>query len=482
MKKFMDENFLLNSGTAVTLFNATKDVPVVDYHNHLNPREIYEDLTFSNMTEVWLGGDHYKWRAMRAWGVSEDLITGDGEPYSKFLAWADTVQNLIGNPLYHWTHLELQRYFHIDTPLNKNSAKEIWDKCNALLQTKEFSVRNLLRMQNVAVLCTTDDPADTLEWHRKIKDDGFEISVLPSFRPERAMGIEKDGFREYMEKLSAASGMDIRSVRDLINALDNRLQFFTECGCRVSDHSLEGSFYRKATEADADRLFTKRIQGETLTDEEIAQYKGFLLTGLGRLYHKHDIVMQLHIGATRNNSTRFFEKIGADSGFDSLNDFNYATELCALLNEMDKTDELPRTILYCLNPKDLRMLTATAGNFCGNESGIKGKVQPGAAWWFCDHKNGIEDQIESFSDMGLIATSVGMLTDSRSFLSFPRHEYYRRILCNKIGTWVENGEYPADMEYLAGMVRGISGENAMKFFHFIITDQTIKGEQNGTES
>ena len=465
MRAFMDENFLLHNETAIDLFNSAKDVPIIDYHNHLNPEEIYRDASFSNMTEVWLGGDHYKWRAMRANGISEKLITGDGDAYEKFTAWADTVQNLIGNPLYHWTHLELQRYFHIDTPLNKTTAKEIWDKCNALLQTKEYSVRNLLRMQNVKVLCTTDDPADTLKWHRKIKDDGFEISVLPSFRPEKALGIEKDGFAEYIEKLSAAADMNISSANELLTALEKRLVFFTECGCRVSDHSLEGSFYRECDGETADLLFKKRMEGSSLSSEEIAEYKGYMLAALGRIYHRHDIVMQLHIGAIRNNSTRFFNRLGVDKGFDSLNDFNYAPELCALLDEMDKTDELPRTILYCLNPKDIRMLTATAGNFCGNEDGIKSKVQTGAAWWFCDHKNGIEEQLECFSDMGLISTSVGMLTDSRSFLSFPRHEYYRRILCNKIGTWVENGEYPAEMPYLRDMVRNISGENAIKFFN-----------------
>ena len=466
MRPFMDDDFLLKNDTAIALFDAAKDVPIVDYHNHLNPEEICKDISFRNMTQVWLGGDHYKWRAMRANGVSEKLITGDGDDYEKFLAWADTVQNLIGNPLYHWTHLELQRYFHIDTPLDKTSAKEIWEKCNNLLTTKEYSVRNLLRMQNVKVLCTTDDPADTLEWHKKIREDGFEISVLPSFRPEKALGIEKEGFGDYIDRLSDAADMSIETAGDLLKALEKRLEFFVSCGCRVSDHSLECSFFEKIDEACADKLFKTRLNGGSLSAKEIAGYKGYLLTELGKLYHKHDIVMQLHIGAIRNTSDRFFKLLGADAGFDSLNDFDYAPELCALLNEMDKTDELPRTILYCLNPKDLRMLTATAGDFCGNENSIKSKVQPGAAWWFCDHKNGIEEQIESFSDMGLISTSVGMLTDSRSFLSFPRHEYYRRILCNKIGEWVENGEYPANMTYLKDMIRGISGENAMRFFKF----------------
>ena len=461
---FMDKDFLLTNDTAKALFEEAKDVPIIDYHNHLSPKEIYEDRCFDNIAQVWLGGDHYKWRAMRANGISEKLITGDGAPFDKFVAWADTVQNLIGNPLYHWTHLELQRYFGITTSLNPDTAKDIWDKCNTLLKTKEYSVRNLLRMQNVSVLCTTDDPADSLEWHRKIAADGFEIKVLPSFRPEKAMGIEKDGFATYIEKLGGVAGLQITDVNSLLKALSIRLKFFTDNGCRVSDHSLEGLFYVKATEAEVNSIFKKGLAAAPLTEEEIAKFKGYILTELGRKYSKAGIVMQLHIGAIRNNSKRFYELLGADTGFDAMADFTYAPQLAAVLSEMDLTDELPKTILYCLNPKDTEMLAVMASTFCSNEQGIKGKVQLGAAWWFCDHKNGMERQIEAMSDAGLISTSVGMLTDSRSFLSFPRHELYRRILCNKIGTWVEAGEYPADLSYLRSMIKRICGGNAVDYF------------------
>ncbi len=457
---------MLSNETAKTLFTEVEKAPIIDFHNHLNPKEIYEDNCFDNIAQVWLGGDHYKWRAMRMGGVSEELITGDGAPFDKFMAWADTVQNLIGNPLYHWTHLELQRYFGITKPLSPDTAKEIWDECNAKLKTKEYSVRNLLRMQNVSVLCTTDDPADTLEWHKKIREDGFEIKVYPSFRPEKAVGIEKEGFADYIARLSEASGVKITDVKSLITALENRLDFFIENGCRVSDHSLENDFYIPADYDEVNALFDSRMHGNILSEEEAGKFHGYLYVELGKLYNRKNIVMQLHIGAIRNNSTRFFEKLGVDHGFDSLNDFNYAPQLSALLNAMDYTDELPKVILYCLNPKDTEMLAAMAGNFCSNEQGIKGKVQLGAAWWFCDHKNGMERQIEAMSDVGLISTSVGMLTDSRSFLSFPRHELYRRILCNKIGSWVENGEYPWDKEYLTKLVKRICGINAVEYFGF----------------
>ena len=466
MMKFMDEDFLLQNDIAKELFKAVKDEPIIDFHNHLNPQDIYEDKCFDDMTEVWLGGDHYKWRAMRANGISEELITGDGAPYDKFVAWADTVQNLIGNPLYHWTHLELQRYFNITTPLGPDTAKEIWEECNAKLHTPEFSVRNLLRMQKVSVLCTTDDPADDLQWHKKIREDGFEIKVLPTFRPEKAIGIEKEGFADYIFRLSMVTGRRIYDVKTLVEILKERLEFFIENGCRVSDHSLENTFYVPATYEEINNIFMDRINGKKVSEEDAGKFHGYMYIQLAKEYAKHDIVMQLHIGAIRNNSERFFKKLGPDTGFDALNDFNYAPQLAALLSAMDLEDELPKTILYCLNPKDTEMLAAMAGTFCSNEKGIKGKVQVGAAWWFCDHKNGMERQIESMSDTGLIATSVGMLTDSRSFLSFPRHELYRRILCNKIGSWVEAGEYPKDDTYLRNLVRNICGTNAIEYFRF----------------
>ncbi len=465
MMSFMDKDFLLTCDTSKSLFKEVEQAPIIDYHNHLNPQEIYEDKCFDNIAEVWLGGDHYKWRAMRANGISEKFITGDGNPYDKFVAWADTVQNLIGNPLYQWTHLELQRYFGITKPLNPDTAKEIWEECNAKLKTKDFSVRNLLRMQKVSVLCTTDDPADNLQWHKKLSDDGFEIKVLPSFRPEKAMGIEKPEFATYIERLGGVAGLQITDVSSLLKALKIRLKFFMENGCRVSDHSLEGLFYVAATEVEVNNIFKKGLAAAKLSEEEIGKFKGYVLTELGKEYARQNIVMQLHIGAIRNNSERFYKLLGADTGFDAMADFNYAPQLAALLSAMDLTEELPKTILYCLNPKDTEMLAVMASTFCSNEEGIKSKVQLGAAWWFCDHKNGMERQIEAMSDAGLISTSVGMLTDSRSFLSFPRHELYRRILCNKIGTWVEAGEYPADLSYLRTLVKRICGSNAVEYFN-----------------
>jgi len=479
---FINEDFILYNDTARELYEAVKDLPIVDYHNHLDPKAIYENCGYNNISEVWLSGDHYKWRAMRANGVPEEKITGSAEPYEKFLAWADTVQNCIGNPLYHWTHLELKRYFDIEETMSKDTAPAIWEKANAVLSTPDFTVQRLLERQNVKVLCTTDDPADSLEWHKKIKEAGISFSVYPSFRPGNVLDIEKPGFAEYMKRLGEAADVEIFDIDSLMEALLKRLDFFMEMGCRVTDHSLETGFYEPATKDEVNDILKRRLEGagfsegslkndsqqkeDSLTALDGARFRGYVLRELGRAYAKRGLVMQLHIGAIRNNSTRMFEKLGVDSGFDSLNDFNYAPQLSALLDSMDLTDELPKTILYCLNPKDMRMLAAMAGNYQGNDRGIRGKVQLGAAWWFCDHLRGMEDQLDALADVGLISTFVGMLTDSRSFLSFPRHEYFRRILCNKIGTWVEAGQYPKDMDYLVKMVRGICYNNAMEYFGF----------------
>ena len=464
MKPFMNEDFLLSTDTAKNLYhNYAKNCEIIDYHNHLNPQEIYEDKSFKNMTEVWLGADHYKWRAMRQHGISERLITGDGSDYDKFEAWADTVQNCIGNPLYHWTHLELRRYFDVSETLSQKTAKLIWEKCNAKLSAPDFSVRNLLRKQNVKVLCTTDDPIDSLIWHKKLKEDNFEISVLPSFRPEKALAIEKKHFPEYIKELSGAASIEINDIESLLIALVRRLEYFCDRGCRITDHSLEGNFYEETTEENVNAILKKALNGESITDSESGQYRGYVLSRLGTEYAKRDLVMQLHIGALRNNSERMYDKLGADSGFDGCHDFNFAPMLSSLLNAMDKYNLLPRTALYCLNSKDMDMLSVMSGCFSSNEEGIRGKVQLGPAWWFLDHKNGMERQLDSLSDVGLISSSIGMLTDSRSFLSFPRHEYFRRILCNKVGTWVEKGEYPNDMDYLGQMITNISRDNAKSF-------------------
>lgn len=401
---------------------------------------------------------------MRANGVPEELITGDGDPYKKFLAWADTIQNCIGNPLYHWTHLELKRYFGIDDALTPETAPAIWEKCNVLLKTPEYSIRNLLKMQNVEVLCTTDDPIDDLKWHKKLAEEGFEIQVLPTFRPGRALDIEKNDFANYIALLGERTDLEMHSLNDVLQALKKCLTYFIEAGCRVTDHSLESDFFLPASYEEADHIYQKRMRGETLSLEETAKYRGFILTELGREYSRNNLVMQFHIGAIRNNSLRMFQHLGADTGFDSLNDFNYAPQLSALLNAMDLTEELPKTVLYYLNPKDADMLAAMAGNYQSNTQNIRGKVQLGSAWWFCDHKRGMERQMNALADTGLISTFIGMLTDSRSFLSFPRHEYFRRILCNLIGSWVEDGEYPADMPYLNTLIRNICYTNAKQYF------------------
>ncbi|MFQ9015494.1 MAG: glucuronate isomerase [Lacrimispora saccharolytica] len=463
MKNFMDSDFLLQTDTAKMLYHdAAETMPIFDYHNHLNQKAILEDSQMDNLTQVWLGGDHYKWRAMRAMGIPEELITGNGSDYDKFLAWARTIENSIGNPLYHWTHLELQRYFGITAPLSEATAKQIWDSANEQMRSKEFSVRNLILRQNVKYMCTTDDPADDLEAHKALKNENFGCTVLPTFRPEKAMAIEKPGYADYIAKLSEVSGVDIKNVDDLMKALEKRMDYFISVGCVVTDHSLEGCFYQPATVEDVDRVMKKRLEGEELTAAECGMYKGYVMIALGKMYARKNIVMQLHIGALRNNSSRQLAAIGVDSGFDSMDDIKYASYLSTMLNEMDKENLLPKTVLYSLNPNDNEMLASMAGNFQGG--GIRGKMQFGTAWWFNDHKPGMEAQLTVLSSIGLLSPFIGMLTDSRSFLSFPRHEYFRRILCNVVGNWVENGEYPNHPDFLKEMINNISYNNAYNYF------------------
>lgn len=463
MKNFMDSDFLLQTDTAKMLYHdAAETMPIFDYHNHLNQKAILEDSQMDNLTQVWLGGDHYKWRAMRAMGVPEELITGNGSDYDKFLAWARTIENSIGNPLYHWTHLELQRYFGITAPLSEATAKQIWDSANEQMRSKEFSVRNLILRQNVKYMCTTDDPADDLEAHKALKNENFGCTVLPTFRPEKAMAIEKPSYADYIAKLSEVSGVDIKNVDDLMKALEKRMDYFISVGCVVTDHSLEGCFYQPATVEDVDRVMKKRLEGEELTAAECGMYKGYVMIALGKMYARKNIVMQLHIGALRNNSSRQLAAIGVDSGFDSMDDIKYASYLSTMLNEMDKENLLPKTVLYSLNPNDNEMLASMAGNFQGG--GIRGKMQFGTAWWFNDHKPGMEAQLTVLSSIGLLSPFIGMLTDSRSFLSFPRHEYFRRILCNVVGNWVENGEYPNHPDFLKEMINNISYNNAYNYF------------------
>ena len=466
MTPFMGKDFLLSNDTAKTLYHdyAAK-MPIIDYHCHINPQEIAEDRKFENITQVWLGGDHYKWRQMRSNGVEEKYITGDASDYEKFVAWAGTLQKAIGNPLYHWSHLELQRYFGYTGTLSPETAKEVWDICNAKLAEAGFSARNLIKMSNVTTVCTTDDPIDSLAWHKMIaEDDSFDVQVLPAWRPDKAMNMEKPDYLEYLTKLSAVSGVKIETFSDLKEALKVRLDFFASMGCRISDHGLEYVMYAPASEEEVAAIFEKRVSGEMPSPEEQIKFKYAFLLFMGKEYHRLDWAMQLHYGVRRDNNTRIYKAIGPDTGFDCINSVNCSEQLASFLDALAQTDELPRTILYSLNPIDNAAIGTIIG--CFQDASAMGKIQQGSAWWFNDNKTGMTEQMTSLANLGLLANFVGMLTDSRSFLSYTRHEYFRRILCNLIGTWVENGEYPADMEYLGKMVQDISYNNCMRYFHF----------------
>lgn len=466
MKKFLDDTFLLHNQTAVTLFNTfAKDMPIIDYHCHLNPQEIYENKQFRNITEAWLDGDHYKWRLMRANGVDEEFITGDGDDYEKFLAWARTIPKAIGNPLYHWTHLELQRFFGITEVLNEKNAPRIWEKANALLEQDGFRARDFILKSNVEVICTTDDPVDTLEYHQKIKEDeDFPVKVLPSFRPDKGLDINGDHFLGWIEKLQEVSGVKITTYDDLLQALKERIDFFHSLGGRVSDHGLNTVVYEEATKDEVDTIFAKALAGEKVTEIEEKKYKTYTLIFLGQEYAEKNWVMQLHMNVLRNTNTRMFQKLGPDAGFDSIGDDKIAVPLMKFLDALDKTEQLPKTILYSLNPTDNYIIGTMIGNFQGG--GIPGKIQFGTAWWFNDQIDGMRDQMKTLANVGLFGQFIGMLTDSRSFLSFTRHEYFRRILCDIIGEWVEKGEYPRDMDALGEIVRGICYENAKAYFQF----------------
>ncbi|TCK87977.1 glucuronate isomerase [Natranaerovirga hydrolytica] len=464
MKKFMDADFLLDNKTAQKLYHKyAKDMPIIDYHCHISPKEIAENKTYDNITEIWLGGDHYKWRALRARGIDEAYITGDKPAKEKFLKWAETIPYTIGNPLYHWTHLELKRYFGIDKQLSPETAEEIWEIANEKLRSGELSVRNLIKQSNVEVICTTDDPIDSLEYHKQIQeDDTFDVLVTPTFRPDKSINIELDWFVDWMNKLSDVVGKEIKDLSDLESALTERIDFFDKMGCFVSDHALDVVVYEEATFEEANEILKKGLKKESLTTQEIKKYKGYMLLFFGREYAKRGWAMQYHIGALRNNSGRMLRKLGPDTGFDAINDQNLAIDLSKILDKLDDTDELPKTILYCLNPRDNEVLATIAGCFQG--SGVVGKVQFGSGWWFNDQKDGMERQMEALAQLGLLSTFIGMLTDSRSFLSYTRHEYFRRVLCNKLGTLVENGEYPNDTNMLSKVVKDICYFNAINYF------------------
>lgn len=466
MKAFMDKDFLLSTPTAVKLYHDfAEKMPVLDYHCHINPKEIAEDRQFDNITQVWLGGDHYKWRFMRSCGVDEQYITGSASDKEKFFKWAECLGKAIGNPLYHWSHLELQRYFGYHGALNKNTAEEVWNLCNEKLADASMSVRNLIKRSNVTLICTTDDPIDSLEYHKQIREDAsFDVQVLPAWRPDKAMNIEKPDYADYLAKLSAVSKISVNSFDSLKKALVNRMDFFAAQGCSVSDHALEYVMYYPAEDAEIERIFSKRLSGEMITKEEELTFKTAFMLFVGKEYSKRNWAMQLHYGCKRDNNELMYTKLGPDTGFDCINNYTPSSQMADFLNALNKTDELPRTIIYSLNPNDNQAIGTILG--CFQDSTACAKIQQGSAWWFNDHKVGMQDQMTSLANLGNLSGFVGMLTDSRSFLSYTRHEYFRRILCNLIGGWVENGEFPEDYDTLKEIVEGISYNNAVNYFNF----------------
>ena len=464
MKPFMNEAFLLTTKTAETLYHDyAKHMPIFDYHCHLSPKEIAENKRYRSITEVWLGGDHYKWRALRAAGVDEKYITGDASDKEKFMKWAETMPKCIGNPLYHWTHQELRTYFGIEKLLSPETAEEIWQTCNELLQKEEFTARGFISRSNVKVVCTTDDPADTLEYHLAIAEKKtFNVKILPAFRPDKSFNIDKEGFAQYIQKLGQASGQAITCLDDLLGALKQRLEFFHSVGCRVSDHALDPIVFEAGTGEEVNAILLKALADADLTETEVKKFKTCIMVFLGRQYARLGWVMQLHLGTIRNNNTRMMKLLGPDTGYDAIADYTLGQSLAKYLDALDTTDELPKTILYCLNPRDNDMLATIAG--CFQSGGVAGKIQFGSGWWFNDQKDGMLKQMTALANIGLLSQFVGMLTDSRSFLSYTRHDYFRRLLCSLIGEWVEAGEAPNDIALLGAMVQDICFNNAKNYF------------------
>jgi glucuronate isomerase len=467
MTSFLTEDFLLQSEYARRLYHQyAENLPIIDYHCHLSPHDIAVNRQFDNLTRIWLAGDHYKWRAMRTLGINEKYITGNATDAEKFDQWAYAVPYTMRNPLYHWTHLELKRYFGIEKLLTPQTGKEVYDCASDKLKKPEFNTRSLLKKMKVETICTTDDPADTLEYHQQIRKDGFGITILPTFRPDKAYAVEDtEAYKQYLEKLSAASGVTISSFDTLLEALGNRIEFFHTLGCRLSDHGLEQLYFPEhGTAHSPDALFKKVLKGEALNRPEREHFKYAVLTALGKMYHGKGWTQQFHLGALRNTNERMLRVLGPDTGFDSIGDFQQSVAMARFMNELDSSDQLAKTILYNLNPADNEVLGTMIGNF--NDGSIKGKVQFGSAWWFLDQKDGMEKQINSLSNLGLLSCFIGMLTDSRSFLSYPRHEYFRRILCNVIGQDVANGELPWDEAWLGKIVSDICYHNAKNYFNF----------------
>jgi len=464
MKSFMTEDFLLQTESARRLYHEyAAEMPIFDYHCHLPPAQIAEDKRFENIAQIWLCGDHYKWRAMRTNGIPERYCTGDASDWEKFQKWAQTVPYTIRNPLYHWTHLELQRYFGISELLSPDTAKGIYDKCSQMLSLPEFSVRGLMRKMNVKIICTTDDPIDSLEHHKKIKSDGFEIKVLPTWRPDKSMAVENVAvFNQWVDSLEKSSGIEVKNYKTYIDAIRSRHVFFHSIGCRISDHGIETAYAQDYTESEIVAIFDKLRRGRMVTKDDGLKFKSAVMIEFALMDHEKGWVQQLHFGALRNNNTRFMKTLSADTGFDSIGDFEIARPLARFLDKLDTDNKLPKTILYNLNPRDNELMAAMIGNF--QDGSVPGKLQFGSGWWFLDQKDGIEKQLNALSNIGILSRFIGMLTDSRSFLSYPRHEYFRRILCNVLGNDIENGELPCDIELLGMMVKNICFNNAVNYF------------------
>ncbi|MEM9833758.1 MAG: glucuronate isomerase [Bacteroidota bacterium] len=466
MKPFLDENFLLQSPTAQTLYhNFARDLPIIDYHCHLSPREIAQNQSFENLTQIWLYGDHYKWRAMRANGIDEQYCTGGASDYDKFMAYAKTVPYTLRNPLYHWTHLELQRYFSISEILNSDSAPAIWEQANQLLASPNMSSQRLLKKMNVEIVCTTDDPVDSLEFHQQLQNEGFDVLILPTFRADKSMAVDNpETYNQYLDKLEQAADTNITRYQDLLKALSIRHDFFASLGCRLSDHGLEHVYADDYTEPEVAQSFQKVRQGQPLSPDEVSKLKSAILHELALMDHQKDWTQQFHLGALRNNNTRMLNTLGPDTGFDSIGDFSQAQTLSSFFDRLDRNNQLAKTIIYNLNPSDNYLIGTMIGNF--NDGSVPGKIQFGSGWWFLDQKEGMEWQMNALSNLGLLSRFVGMLTDSRSLLSYPRHEYFRRILCNLFGTDMENGELPHDLDLIGKTVQNICYYNAKNFFQF----------------
>jgi glucuronate isomerase len=462
---FIHDNFLLENDFAEQLYhNFAKEMPIIDYHNHLPPQEIAENKIFNNITKIWINGDHYKWRAMRALGVDEKFITGDASDKEKFMQWAKTVPYTMRNPLYHWTHLELARYFDIYELLNGKSAEKIYNETADKLISKDYSCQNLLKKVNVEVVCTTEDPTDTLAYHQKISNSNLNIKVSTAFRPDKAILISNEGYNSYIDELEKAANISIQSYTGLCEALKRRIEYFDQNGCKLCDHGLDQIYFDNFTEIEVNTIFCKKRSSQNISSEEALKFQSAILLFLAETYHEFGWVQQYHLGALRNNNTRMHTILGPDTGWDSIGDYPQAQNLSNFLNALDSKDKLTKTILYNLNPADNEVMAAMIGNF--NDGKIKGKVQLGSGWWFLDQKDGIVKQLNALSNMGLISCFVGMLTDSRSFLSFPRHEYFRRVLCNLLGDEIKRGELPNDIKWIGGMVRDISYNNAKEYFDF----------------